>query len=406
MHLPFSHKINLLRVTMCRGLSAVLILLISLSAQLHVVVGEEAPKPEKEICGLKVGRLLDSVKGWLSVSQQEKCPLNKYCENKVQANQYNLVPLTCIRWRSQNPASPAGSLGGKDVVSKIDAAMSNFKTLFEPMKADLAKLEEEIKRQVLDAWKALEPLQKEVYRSTLTSGRIERAVFYSFMEMGDNVKLDNYFQPANVEELLKYAWTLPMHKKQRSMYDLIGQLVQSSKSPMLQTLHAVELATVVNPELENRENLLNDQVVQLRDNLYKNSFATLVSIARHFPDHFDTLRQRLFKLPDGSKPGADTLPNIVNFIAQLPSDELRLSSVDLLLQSLTAENGTLVQDPEYVYRLSQLAHAMPSLVDVKAHPDLQQSVDDLMAKFNTPIDGKTLQYFQNIGISPSSSVAT
>uniref|UniRef100_A0A182JW69 TRIO salivary gland protein n=1 Tax=Anopheles christyi TaxID=43041 RepID=A0A182JW69_9DIPT len=384
---------------MCRPLSAVLILLTSLYLQLDIAVGAEDPQPEKEICGVKLGRVQDSVKSWLAAAKI--CPLNKFCDNEVHSTQFNLIPLTCIRWRGLNPASTWGPPPGRnEVLPVIESTMSTLKAMFEPTKADLVKLDEEVGRQLRDAWKELEALQTEVFLSTLASGRTERAVFYSFMEASDNPKLNHYFHPDNVEELLRYNWALPWHTRQRDMYNLIGQLARSSNDPMLETLHAVDMANVVNPGMENREHLLNGQVEKLRDNLSKNSFDTLVSIARRFPQHFTFLSQRLFKSPD-----ADTLPNIVGFIGQLPTDEQRLITTDALLQSLMAENGTLLPQPEYAYPLALLAHDLPSLVNVKAHPDLQQGVDDVRAKFITPISGKSLQYYQNLGARPSSSPA-
>uniref|UniRef100_A0A182P2I8 TRIO salivary gland protein n=1 Tax=Anopheles epiroticus TaxID=199890 RepID=A0A182P2I8_9DIPT len=381
---------------MYRPLSVVLILLVSQ----NVFASAEAPKPDKEICGVKLVNLQDSVKSW--VASAEKCPLNKFCDNQSHRTQYNQIPLTCIRWRGLNPAQTSGlATVGKEALPKIETGMAELVAMFAAIKPDLVKLDEEVGRPVRDAWKELDALQSEVLRSTLASGRTERALFYSFLERETNLNPNKRLRPANVEELLRYTWAMPLHTSQRDLYSLIGELAQSSKDSFLQTLHAVNVANVVNPELKNHENLINEQMEKLRDNLSKNSFATLVAIARRFPPHFNYLRERLFKLPDGSKPAANTLPILAHFIDQLPTDEQRLKTADALLQSLTAENGTMLQDPEYVYPLAQLAHAIPNLVDVKAHPDLQQSVEGLMAKFNSPVDGKSLQYYQNLLASPS-----
>nr|ABI83793.1 trio 2 salivary protein [Anopheles funestus] len=381
--------------------SVLFILLLSVFAQLGHAVGADDPNEAKEVCGLKQRPVQDSIKGWLKAF--ENCPLHKVCEKKEHTTQFNQVRLRCLLAHKSKP-KPAGTTGEvpgvKDLLPKIDTAMNNMKAMFEPTKADLVELDKVLDQQIREAWSEVAALQTEVFLSTLASGRIKRAVFYSILELGTNRKLDDRYQQSNVQELLNYAWALPLNTLQRNVYALIEKLVQTSKDPLLQTLYTVDVANMVNPALENQEKLINDHVQQLRDNIATNSFDTLISIARRFPERFAYLIERLFKLPVGTKPKADTLPNVVKFIGQLPMAQQRLKAVDGLLQSLTVKNGTLVSDVEYVYPLAKLAYDMQNLV---VSPKKYQGADEMKEKFNTAVSGKSMQYYMQLFSNPPSS---
>uniref|UniRef100_A0A182VR74 TRIO salivary gland protein n=1 Tax=Anopheles minimus TaxID=112268 RepID=A0A182VR74_9DIPT len=381
---------------MCRSVSVLLFVLLNLLALLGRVVCADDPNEAKEVCGMKLTPIQDSIKAWLATF--EKCPLNKLCENKDHATQYNQIRLRCSVAPKPKPATSP-----KDLLPKIEAAMNNLKAMFTPTLEELAQLDKVFDQQMRDAWRELAALQTQVFHSTLASGRTERAMFYSFLEADRNAKLDNYFQPSNVQELLKYAWAMPLNTLQRNVYSWIGTLVHSSKDPLLQTLYTVDVANVVNPVLGDQQNLVADHVQQLRNNLSSNAYGTLVSIARRFPERFAYLSEQLFKLPGGTKPAADTLPSVANFIGQLPTAGQRLKAAEALLQSLTVENGTLVSDSEYGYPLAKLAFNLHNVViDDQKYP----GADRLRDKFNTPIGGKSMQYYTQLLPKPASAVAT
>ncbi|XP_053667501.1 uncharacterized protein LOC128717853 [Anopheles marshallii] len=389
---------------MCRSASVLLLLALYVFAQFERAVCADVPDAEKEVCGFKQILVEATIRGWLAAF--EKCPLDKGCEIEQHKTQFEQISLRCsLASKSKQTAAAAaasGATGLKELLPNIEAAMHNLKAMFEPTKADLAKLDKLFDQQVRAAWNEVAALQSAVFRSTLASGRTERAVLYSFLEGDSNPRLDGHFQPSNVQELLTYAWALPLKTLQRNVYGTVEKLVHSSSDPLLQTLYTVDVGNVDNAVLGSREHLLNDHVQQLRDRLATNSFETLVSFARRFPERFAHLTARLFKLPDGTKPSAGTLPAVVNFIGQLPTAEQRFRAVDALLQTLTAENGTLVADAEYVYPLAALAHAMQPLVDTaKKSPD----ADHLRDRFNTPVDGKSAQYYTQLLTNPSSAVA-
>uniref|UniRef100_A0A182LV57 TRIO salivary gland protein n=1 Tax=Anopheles culicifacies TaxID=139723 RepID=A0A182LV57_9DIPT len=382
---------------MCRSGSVLLLLFLALSAQLGRVVCADDPNAAKEVCGHKLSLVQGTIKSWLAAFEQ--CPLHKLCENKDHVTQYEQIRLRCsIAWKSR----PATATVPDDVLPKIETAMNNLKAMFRPLKDELAQLDKVVDQQVRDAWRELDALQTEVFHSTLASGRTERAVFYSFLAGDSSPKLDNYFQPSNVQELLKYAWALPLNALQRNVYSTIEKLVGTSKDATHQTLYTIDVANVVNPLLENQANLLNDHVQQLRANLSSNSYDALVSIARRFPERFAYLSDRLFKQTDGTLPKADTLPNVANFIGQLPTAEQRLQAAGALLQSLTVQNGTLVTDAEYVYPVAKLAYTLHNLLGAdQQYP----GADSVRAKFNTPVSDKSVQYYTQLLPQPSSMIA-
>uniref|UniRef100_A0A182SAL5 TRIO salivary gland protein n=1 Tax=Anopheles maculatus TaxID=74869 RepID=A0A182SAL5_9DIPT len=384
---------------MCRSASAVvLVLLLALYAQLDHVDCTVDPYPGKEVCGLKLTPMMSSIKAWIEAT--ENCPLHKLCENKNHVTQYDQARIRCTILAKKQPATKTAAVVPKDVLPKIETAMNNLHAMFEPTRAELAKLDKVIDQQVRDVWQEVSTLQTEVFHSTLASGRIERAMFYSFLKGNNDPQPD--VEPANVQELLKYAWALPLHTSQRNMYKLIEKVVQTAQNPMLETLYTVDVANVVNPVLGNQEQLFNDHLETLRRNLSANSYDTLVTIARRFPERFAYLNERLFKLPDGTKPQAATLPNVANFIGQLPTADQRLKAATALLQSLTVDNGTLISDPEYVYPLAKLAYGLRNLMDTKKYT----AADDLRDKFSTPVGGKSVQYFRQLLSNPSAAVGS
>ncbi|XP_052888698.1 uncharacterized protein LOC128297158 [Anopheles moucheti] len=388
---------------MCRSVSVLFFLLLCVFAQLEQAVCADDPNAAKKVCGLPLIQMQGTIKGWIAAF--EKCPLNKACEIKDHKTQYEQIRLRCTIALKSKPEAEvtSGASRVKELLPKIETAMNDLKAMFEPTKADLAKLDKLFDQQVRAAWQEVAALQSEVFRSTLASGRTERAVLYSFLEMGSNPQLDGRFQPSNVQELLKYAWALPMKTLQRTVYSSIEKLVHASNDPLLQTLYTVDVSNVDNDAvLGSQENLLNDHVQQLRNSLATNSFDTLVSIARRFPERFAYMNERLFKLPDGTKPQADTLPSVVNFVGQLPTAEQRFKAVGALLQSLTVENGTLVADAEYVYPLAKLAYAMQPLVDTAKN---SSDAANLRDRFNTPVSGNSVQYYTQLLPHPSATVA-
>uniref|UniRef100_A0A182YGE1 Uncharacterized protein n=1 Tax=Anopheles stephensi TaxID=30069 RepID=A0A182YGE1_ANOST len=375
----------------------VLSLLLNLYAQLGHVQCAVDPYPGKEVCGLKLTPMMASIKEWIAAA--ENCHLSKLCENKNHVTQYTQARIRCeiLAKRQSAPATAAGTVTTEDVLPKIETALNNLQAMFKPTRAELAKLDKVLDQQVRDVWNEIATLQTEVFHSTLASGRIERAMFYSFLDGDIDPQPD--VEPSNVQELLQYAWALPLHTSQRNMYKLIEKVVRSAQDPLLETLYTVDVANVVNPVLGSQQQLFNEQLEKLRSNLSANSYDTLVTIARRFPERFAYLNERLFKLPEGSKPRPDTLPNVANFIGQLPTAEQRFKAAGALLQSLTLDNGTLTSDAEYVYPLSKLAFGMRSLMDSQKYADAA----NLRDKFNTPVSGKSAHYFQQLLPNPASS---
>ncbi|XP_050079031.1 uncharacterized protein LOC126565861 [Anopheles maculipalpis] len=376
--------------------AVVLFLLLNLYAQLGHVQCAVDPYPGKKVCGLGLTGMISSVKTWIKAA--ESCPVHKLCETKNHIMQYQQARIRCTILAKKQPPPPPAVVVQRELLPKIETAMTSLQAMFEPTKADLTKLDKVLDQQLRDAWNELAALQTEVFHSTITSGRIERAMFYSILEDGNNPQPD--VQPTNVQELLKYAWALPFRTSQRNMYKLIEKVVREAHDPLLETLYTVDVANVANPVLGSQEQLFNDHLERLRRNLTANSYDTLVSIARRFPDRFAYLNERLLKLPEGTKPQPDTLPSVVNFIGQLPTAQQRFKAVEVLLQSLTVENGTLASDAEYVYPLAKLANGLGSLMDSKKYT----GADEVRDKFNTPVSGKSAQYFKQLLVSPSSKV--
>ncbi|XP_058130268.1 uncharacterized protein LOC131284517 [Anopheles ziemanni] len=370
-----------------------------LSVLLCVPFAHGAGNPSKEphICKHKpLSEVQRQVGAW--VTRAEKCRPGSRCVDQAHISQYKQVRAVCGKIKPQQQRKTLESL-----LPGVVSALSAMEKLYDPFKADIGKMAQEFERQLESIWTTLEDLQREMLYASIGSGRVEKALHYRAIISNHVTNLKTHFTAANAEELLQYAWNLvPWPERQKNAYRAIGDMVRSSENPLLQMVYAVDLANVNLPEDKGSDQETYSKGVELlRANLTSGHLDTLLDLARRYPPRYAYVRENLGKLFGDKKPSPAELVTIVSeFARELPTADERLLTLKAIAQQYLTDNATITPEPGYLYPMTMLAHELASSIGDQAGQVTAGGAGEttipnssLTDMFNTPISGRSVEYF-------------
>ncbi|KFB44293.1 TRIO salivary gland protein precursor [Anopheles sinensis] len=359
--------------------------------------GAGKPSTEPHVCGKPLSEIKNQVGAW--VTRAEKCRPWARCADSAHVSQYKQGRAVCGKIEAKQQEKTLESL-----LPGVVSALSAMEKLYDPFKADIGKIVQEFERQLESIWTASEELQLEMLYASIGSGRVEKALHYRSI-IGDHITdlTKTQFTAANAEELLQYAWNLtPWPERQKNTYKAIGEMVRSSENPLLQTAYAIDRANVNLPEDENSDQeTYSKSMERLRANLTSGHLDTLLELARRYPPRYAYVRDNLGKLFGDRKPNPAELVAIVStFPRELPTADERLLTLKAIAQQYLTDNATITAEPAYLYPMTVLAHELATSISDQAD---QSTADDagetktlpssLADMFNTPISGRSVEYF-------------
>uniref|UniRef100_A0A182JMI7 TRIO salivary gland protein n=1 Tax=Anopheles atroparvus TaxID=41427 RepID=A0A182JMI7_ANOAO len=384
---------------MSRSFCAFLMLAVQLCVLPGYGTGQPAgaqgtPLAAPVVCGKSSNVIADAVDAWIAAA--EKCVLGELCEDQRHNSQYTDIRAACDKPTTNEQRKTLESM-----LPAITEAMAAMEKLYDSSKEDIGKLDQEFDRQLHGIWTTLQKLQEEQLYGFIGSGRVEKALFYQSIVGNAGTDLSNQFVPSNVEELLLYAWNLQHWSTiQKNVYGAIEGILKSSGDPLLQAAYTVDRAKANVTESKRKDEAFTENMVRLRANLTSGHFDTLLELARRYPTRYAYLMQHLAEFFGDTKPNPAELLTIVSDLPrQLPTTDERLLTLKAITELYLADNATITDDPGFLYPMSRLAHEIASLFDEEGQStadgvgQLKQVSSSVADMFNTPISGRSAEYF-------------